>query len=284
MKVIKKVGWFIVAMLPAILFVLIQAASVTVGVVIALNQIANGVFADRDQMSLMELVGEASKLSMEHIIYIVLLYQITAVLIFGLWYYLAYGRKVRPAEAETINGKKIRQIALLGLGLQLFLSAVLNGIYMMCPQLLDSYIEIMENSGIGEVTLASLLATVILAPIGEELVCRGITFRLAHKVSSRFWVANTIQALVFGVLHGNWIQGAYAFGVGMILGYIYGKYRNIWICMLMHGIINFLSYALDACFSLFPEQLAMPVLLLSGIGGVAIIIVSFKKLGKVTLI
>ena len=81
----------------------------------------------------------------------------------------------------------------------------------------------------------------MMAPIVEEILCRGIVFRLAKHVSVKFWVANVIQALLFGVLHANLVQGTYAFVFGLVLGYVYGKYERIWMCMLLHGVINFSS-------------------------------------------
>lgn len=53
-----------------------------------------------------------------------------------------------------------------------------------------------------------------------------------------FWVANFLQALLFGVFHMNMIQGVYAFVVGIVLGFICEKSRSIYPSMLFHILFN----------------------------------------------
>ena len=57
--------------------------------------------------------------------------------------------------------------------------------------------------------------TIILAPVGEELVFRGLTYRFARKALP-FWGANILQAALFGVMHLNLFQGLYAFFLGTV--------------------------------------------------------------------
>ena len=79
----------------------------------------------------------------------------------------------------------------------------------------------------------------MLAPIAEEIIFRGITFKLARKFTAKFWIANTIQALMFGIAHGNLVQGTYAFALGLVIGYIYRKFNSLWAAMLAHLTFNF---------------------------------------------
>ena len=53
-----------------------------------------------------------------------------------------------------------------------------------------------------------------------------------------FWVANLLQALLFGVFHMNMIQGVYAFVVGIVLGFICEKSHSIYPSMLFHILFN----------------------------------------------
>ena len=138
----------------------------------------------------------------------------------------------------------------------------------------------METSGLSEFTLLSFAVTVILAPLGEEFLFRGIVFRLAGKVSGCFFVANLIQAFAFGVFHANVVQGIYAFGMGLALGYIYGKYHNIWICVLLHSVINSSSFLVKCYFAVFPETYVF--FLINILLGGLLIFFSIKKLGKIS--
>ena len=277
MKILKKIGWFIVAMLPALLSLILQIGC---GVGVIVIYLLKNILSQEGVFSFDDMMVPAYNFYIDNAIYIVVLYQIVALLIFGCWYYFAYGRKKRPAGTEKPTVQKLAVIAGLGICIQVFLSGILSFIYMLNPGLLENYMELMETAGITEFTVVALVAAVILAPIGEELLCRGIILRIAGKVSKRFWVANCIQAFAFGVVHGNWVQGIYAFFIGLVLGYIYGKYRNIWICMFLHGVINFASNFVDYYYELFPEGYEVPVLIFNIVITLILMIVCFKVLGK----
>ena len=79
---------------------------------------------------------------------------------------------------------------------------------------------------------------VILGPVCEELVFRGVTMRLVRRALP-FWAANLMQAVLFGIFHMNWIQGIYAFVLGLVLGWICEKGGSIYFSMFFHILINF---------------------------------------------
>ena len=138
--------------------------------------------------------------------------------------------------------------------------------------------ELVEMAGITETTLPSILSTVILAPISEELICRGLVFKLAGKVSPNFWVANIIQALSFGIMHGNWVQGIYAFALGIVLGLMYRRFQNIWLCMLLHAAMNFSSILVGPYYSLFPEKYILAAFVLTMLAAAAVFTLCYRKI------
>jgi membrane protease YdiL (CAAX protease family) len=103
-------------------------------------------------------------------------------------------------------------------------------------QLFDSYSDQMERltSGSGIIVLILLI---FAAPIAEELVFRGV---ILHKTSREipFLGANILQALLFGIYHWNIIQGIYAAMIGLLLGWVYYKYKTILAPILLHMLIN----------------------------------------------
>jgi len=277
MKYLKKAFWFVVSVLPAGLCVAMQYACAYAVLYFYYFQIK----AQRPDKSHGFIYMLASIEYSTKAIYGVLLYHIIAVFAFGAWYYFVWGKKKRPEGVEKIRLVKWPVIILLGVLLQVLVSAVLNIIYVVAPQLLESYMQMMQAAGLGEMNWQILLATVVLAPIGEELLCRGIMLKLAGKVTDKFWIANMIQALAFGVIHMNWVQGIYAFVLGIILGYIYGKYQNIFVCIVLHAVINFSSNYVEKFFFLLPD--ANPVLILSIVAVVsgAFVLGCFLLLGKI---
>ena len=97
----------------------------------------------------------------------------------------------------------------------------------------------MESTGINSgLTVSMFFYSILLAPIGEELLFRGVTMHQAKRVFP-FWAANIMQALLFGLFHMNMIQGIYAFFLGMVLGYICEKGGSIYQSILFHMMFNF---------------------------------------------
>lgn len=91
--------------------------------------------------------------------------------------------------------------------------------------------------GLDEPSLILVLYSVLIGPVCEELIFRGLTLKYAKRAMP-FWVANFLQALLFGVFHMNMIQGVYAFVVGIVLGFICEKSRSIYPSMLFHILFN----------------------------------------------
>lgn len=225
-----------------------------------------------------ELVVYVSNRVMENIIPILMVSQILAILVFGLWYYFAYGRKPRPEGTDKPKLQHILLILVLGLAAQFAISGVLSVVESLAPSMLEKYDQLMEMAGITETTLLSILSTVILAPVSEELVCRGVVFKLAGKVSPNFWVANIIQALSFGILHANWVQGIYAFALGIVLGLVYRRFQNIWLCMLLHAAMNFSGILVSPYYSLFPEKYVLAAFILTVLAAAAVFTLCYRKI------
>lgn len=275
----KKVGRFIVALLPAALSLILQfgaafALMIMISFIIGFTQYDAG-------MSQAEMAELAQSVYMSNLSWVIVIYQIIGIFVFGLWYFLAYGRKKRPAGTEKPGIKEIAMIIFLGGLLQAFISGLLGIISVLFPDLLAGYMELMKTAGITEMDAVMFVATVIFAPIGEELLCRGIIFRLAGKVSAKFWVANCIQALAFGIIHANLVQGTYAFFLGLVLGYIYGKYRNIWVCMLLHGAVNCSANFIDSLWNILPEQYELLSVALICALALVLIVLILKLLGGI---
>lgn len=53
-----------------------------------------------------------------------------------------------------------------------------------------------------------------------------------------FLGANILQALFFGIYHGNIIQGIYATIIGFLLGLLYRRFNSIYASILLHMMIN----------------------------------------------
>lgn len=84
----------------------------------------------------------------------------------------------------------------------------------------------------------------IIIPICEEFVFRGLIYmRLRDRVSVK--PAIVISAVIFGVYHGNLLQGIYAFLLGILMAYMMEKYKSITAPCLFHVAANLLSMGLN---------------------------------------
>jgi len=84
------------------------------------------------------------------------------------------------------------------------------------------------------------LSIVILAPLAEEFLFRGILFnQLLKKYSAN--VAVIISAIIFGIFHGQLWQGIYACFIGLIAAYVYFKRKSILLPICIHIGCNLMS-------------------------------------------
>ncbi|MGN0104067.1 CPBP family glutamic-type intramembrane protease [Bifidobacterium thermacidophilum] len=80
------------------------------------------------------------------------------------------------------------------------------------------------------------LLTCVCAPIFEEWIFRKEIIDRTRKYGEK--TAIVVSALCFGLFHGNVRQFFYAFGLGLIFGYMYVRTSKLRYSMLMHALVN----------------------------------------------
>lgn len=98
------------------------------------------------------------------------------------------------------------------------------------------------NSGVN--WLAPLLVLGLLPGITEEIMFRGVLFRIIEDGLGT-WAALVVSAMFFGLVHlGNpnatlWSSVAIAIEAGFLLGMAYAWTRSLWFVMGLHAAWNF---------------------------------------------
>jgi len=87
-----------------------------------------------------------------------------------------------------------------------------------------------------------VLFLVILAPLLEEYICRKQIIDRTRQYGEK--AAVLFSAITFGLLHQNLFQFFYAFGIGLVLGYLYLRTGRLRYTVILHGIINFMGSVL----------------------------------------
>ncbi len=130
----------------------------------------------------------------------------------------------------------------------------------------------------------NIFIVVICAPIMEELLFRKAILDRTAKYGEG--VSIVFSGLLFGLFHGNLVQFAYAFLLGICFGFIYLKTKNIIYPIILHMITNFLgsfigSFIIEKSgYMEFIEKLStaateaeITAITMESIGGLAIIII-----------
>ena len=103
--------------------------------------------------------------------------------------------------------------------------------------------------GAGDAPLWTLfLLTAVVPGISEEIVSRGILFRLTEEGLGT-WIALAVSALFFGFAHASnpgassWSSIAIALEAGVLFGLLYHVTRSLWCCIGLHAGWNFVQGA-----------------------------------------
>ena len=181
-------------------------------------------------------------------------------------------RREAVAPAGVSFAKSFAVLLVIGISAQFFVSGVLGVVELLFPEAMAEYSELMEDSSVGVFAVISALSIAVLAPINEEIACRGVMFEYAMRAMSpgwnaadgaryravparAFWIANTLQALAFGVLHMNLIQGSYAFVLGVLEGWVFWRTGKLRYPIVLHFALNISSYLVEP---LYPVLSVVP--------------------------
>lgn len=104
-------------------------------------------------------------------------------------------------------------------------------------QLEDMFFELSHN-------WIGILCLAVLGPITEELIFREGIAGYWLRNGAKPWIAIVVSSFIFGVIHMNPVQIFSAFAIGLLLGTIYWKTGNVWLCSAMHILNNTTSVLL----------------------------------------
>ncbi|MBQ7507082.1 MAG: CPBP family intramembrane metalloprotease [Lachnospiraceae bacterium] len=208
-------------------------------------------------------------------------YAAAAIVGFGLWFFFVF----RKDHGPILRGRHFSIGALLGIlifvvGLQFLCEIVVMGTEKFIPGALEQYEELMELAGFNEPSPLIYLYGILIGPIAEELIFRGVMLHY-FKRAMPFFLANILQAVLFGIYHLNIVQGVYAFVMGMIFGAVMRTGRSIFYSILAHisfnalGFTEVLNYGADTWWYYY---LWMPVMVLCLVLG---LILYFERMNRV---
>lgn len=170
----------------------------------------------------------------------------TGISMLALYTYYKRIRKVDMLAAFQINTLKVSS-AFIWLGFGMICNWIFVAVsFLLFPGIVKTYGIAIQAEMLHGLWL-NLFFILILSPVFEEFLFRGI---LAYEFKQSF-SSNTfliVQAILFSVMHDQVLQIGYTFLLGLILGYIYIKFKNLMIPLLVHFGFNFAGFLIFRIF------------------------------------
>ena len=122
----------------------------------------------------------------------------------------------------------------------------------------------------------------LISPVAEEIVFRGLVFNRMRRYSPTM-VAIIVSGVLFGVYHGNLVQGLYGTGMGILLAYTYERMRSFLVPCLFHAVANLMVYTLAQNAALHTRIFTVPgCIMLLTISVVCILVVEKCRFQTIT--
>lgn len=163
-------------------------------------------------------------------------------LVFGvlLW------RRLPAHERRLVVALKHSARGAIGLGVTIGVGLVIGaGTIILIGSAIDPVVDrrlddVEEITGTGWMIALSVFAVVVLAPLGEELLFRGLLLRgMVRRL--RFWPAAAITSLLFAAAHADsyllWPRAVSLFLTGLVLAWLY-RWRGYWASVTAHATVN----------------------------------------------
>ena len=248
----KRIGYGFLALVPAVGILALQFLIVFAflfGVTAVLS------IQDGGAQGLLIYYIQAYGVMMENYTAVLVIFHVLAALLFGMWYYLLCGKKAKKESVTAFwTGRNVAGIFCIAAGFYFLVMLYMAALSWLWPDALEAYNRMMEQNGLADLTVLSTLVTIVLAPIGEEAAFRGLTGYFLKKAGVLFWIANFIQALLFGMAHMNFVQGSYVFLLALVLGWVYRRFGTIAAPVLLHVIFNFFGTYVATAMQNLPEE------------------------------
>ena len=172
---------------------------------------------------------------------------------------------------KRIRLNDLYTLVLLGIGFSvvvLFLTLFLTFIF-------PSYSKVQEQLSSASQSLLQLATIIIVIPICEEIIYRRIIFDHLRR-NYNLVCAIIIQSIIFGIAHGNIVQGIYAFVLGLVLALVYINYNSLWANIILHIIFNLMGICVIPKLIGFNENFIYLLVII----GVVSLVISFSKFKK----
>ncbi len=194
-----------------------------------------------------------------------MLSSLSGILLLAILFILFLARKKSPFREmgfRPVSPICLLPLLLLGACATIVLVYLLN---LLPESLLMDYMDSAELLSRGS-PFWSILATVVVAPLVEEIIFRGLMFSRLRRGMPVFWAAAAVSVF-FALMHGHMLWISYAFILGILLIYTAWKFNSTWASLAIHFAFNGANIVLG--YMTLDDTMSLVLLIAAGAGLIA---------------
>lgn len=222
-KVFKTLG-FVIGLPILYFFISSLVSGIYIGVYFVLNKVGP------DSFNITEIITP--------IMYHLSLVSDLIMLIVLFLIYLGLKEKLfKSCRFNKVKGNILIYIVIFSIGLTMLILFLMGFFGSLFPSIFESYSLVGNAINATHNSILSLVIVIVLIPIFEEIFFRGVIFGFLRD-NYKFPIALIVQALVFGIAHGNLVQSVYAFILGLFLGAFFYYTNSLYSSIISHITYN----------------------------------------------
>ncbi len=261
----KAVAYFATYLLMQIIVSVVYSSIIT-------TQMTMEMMAAGEEIDIVAMTTEVTELLMGRLMELTFVAGLATLVFFWLVFLIRRKKITKEVCLRKFPVNGILPIAVLAACFNVITTVVVS--YFPWPQSwMDSYAA--SASSI-DGSLMAWLTAVLMAPVLEEIVFRGLMYTRLKKGLPAI-AAAIVTSLAFGIAHGTIIWFIYTFIFSLVLIWVFEKFQSLGACIVLHMAYNLSGMAL----SLVPEEAEMVIWVLLALAVVGAYF-AYKMIVKVT--
>lgn len=172
------------------------------------------------------------------------IYAVGPIIVLLIVYKMAKEEITGAIKGENKGKLTLRQVIIL-IAITLVFSVGLNYVFNILgiTKMSAEYNSVYDNQFSINFILGLILYGVF-SPIVEEVLFRGIIYNRLKRIFPVL-LSIILSALLFGMFHGNIVQGTYGTLMGLIIALFYEKFDSFYAPVIIHSVANIAIYVLS---------------------------------------
>lgn len=162
-----------------------------------------------------------------------------------------FRRTVNTEKKEKEGNDSLLKITIVTLLLAVTSSLALNILFieLHVTENSETYSKVAQKQ-YGVPFLLGIILYGLISPIAEEILFRGVVYNRLKKYCA-VPAAILLSAVLFGLFHGNLVQGVYGFLMGCLMAIVYESFGSFLHAVLFHAAANVTVYMVTGMESLY---------------------------------